>query len=133
MLAGTLWRWTGRVDGYADPFGVSISRPSINLGKANNMPQGWDSVRYQVVDTLAHTIGRHELKAGIDLQFDDQNTYFLGNKDGTFTFRTDAPFNPDDGPRIPSSTRRPSATGTTIARTRSTRPSCRTAGAPPTD
>ena len=100
VLAGTLaMDWT--VDGYADPFGVSISRPSINQGKANNMPQGWDSVRYQVVDTLAHTIGRHELKAGIDLQFDDQNTYFLGNKDGTFTFRTDAPFNPDDRSTYP--------------------------------
>lgn len=100
VLAGTLaMDWT--VDGYADPYGVSISRPSINLGKASNMPQGWDSVRYQVVDTLAHTIGRHELKAGFDLQFDDQDTYFLGNKDGTFTFRTDAPFNPDDRSTYP--------------------------------
>ena len=91
VLYGTLSTyWT--VDGYADPHGVSISRPSINLGKANNMPQGWDSVRYQFIDTLSHTIGRHDLKAGVDIQRDDQNTYFLGNKDGTFTFRTDAPF-----------------------------------------
>lgn len=60
--------WT--VDGYADPYGVSISRPSINLGKANNMPQGWDSVRYQIVDTLSYAVGRHELKAGLDFQFD---------------------------------------------------------------
>jgi len=91
VLYGTLSTyWT--VDGYADPNGVSISRPSINLGKANNMPQGWDSVRIQFIDTLSHTIGRHDLKAGVDIQLDDQNTYFLGNKDGTFTFRTDAPF-----------------------------------------
>ena len=91
VLYGTLSTyWT--VDGYADPRGVSISRPSINLGKANNMPQGWDSVRFQFIDTLSHTIGRHDLKAGVDIQLDDQNTYFLGNKDGTFTFRTDAPF-----------------------------------------
>lgn len=91
VLRGTLSTyWT--VDGYADPHGVSISRPSINQGKASNMPQGWDSVRYQIVDTLSHTAGRHDLKAGVDIQFDDQNTYFLGNKDGTFTFRTDAPF-----------------------------------------
>lgn len=100
VLVGTLWSyWT--VDRYADPFGVSISRPSINLGKANNMPQGWDSVRYQFVDTLSHVIGRHELKAGVDIQLDDQDTYFLGNKDGTFTFRTDAPFNPDDRSTYP--------------------------------
>ncbi len=91
--------WT--VDGYADPYGVSISRPSINLGKASNMPQGWDSVRYQVVDTLSYAFGRHELKAGLDFQFDDQNTYFLGNKDGTFTFRTDAPFDANDRSTYP--------------------------------
>ena len=91
--------WT--VDGYADPYGVSISRPSINLGKANNMPQGWDSVRYQIVDTLSYAFGRHELKAGLDFQFDDQNTYFLGNKDGTFTFRTDAPFDANDRSTYP--------------------------------
>ena len=65
------------------------------------MPQGWDSVRYQFVDTLSHTIGRHELKAGVDMQLDDQNTYFLGNKDGTFTFRTDAPFDPNDRSTYP--------------------------------
>lgn len=95
VLAGTLFRaWT--VDGYADPRGVSISRPSINLGKASNMPQGWDSVQYQFVDTLTRTLGRHELKAGVSVQLDDQNTYFLGNKDGTFQFRTDAPYNPAD-------------------------------------
>jgi hypothetical protein len=100
VLAGTLYTfWT--VDRYADPTGVSISRPSINLGKANNMPQGWDSVRYQFINTLSHTAGRHELKAGVDVQVDDQNTYFLGNKDGTFTFRTDAPFNPADPSTYP--------------------------------
>lgn len=100
VLAGTLSTfWT--VDRYADPSGVSISRPSINLGKASNMPQGWDSVRYQFVNTLSHTVGRHDLKAGVDIQIDDQNTYFLGNKDGTFTFRTDAPFNPDDRSTYP--------------------------------
>ena len=56
------------------------------------MPQGWKSTRTEFVDTLSHTIGRHDLKAGVDLQFDDQDTYFLGNKDGTFTFRTGLPF-----------------------------------------
>jgi Carboxypeptidase regulatory-like domain/TonB dependent receptor len=100
VMIGTLSTyWT--VDGYADPNGVSISRPSINQGKSNTMPQGWDSVRYQFIDTISHTIGRHELKAGVDIQLDDQNTYFLGNKDGTFTFRTDAPFDPNDRSTYP--------------------------------
>ena len=100
VLIGTLYTyWT--VDRYSDPFGVSISRPSINLGKASNMPQGWDSIRYQLIDTLSHTIGRHDFKTGVDIQLDDQNTYFLGNKDGTFTFRTDAPFDPNDRSTYP--------------------------------
>jgi hypothetical protein len=100
VLRGTLYTfWT--VDRYADPFGVSISRPSINLGKASNMPQGWSSVQYQLVDTLSHTIGRHDLKAGVNVQVDLQDTYFLGNKDGTFTFRTDAPFDPNDRATYP--------------------------------
>jgi hypothetical protein len=100
VLIGTLYTyWT--VDRYADPVGVTINRPSINLGKASNMPQGWDSVRYQIVNTLSHTVGRHDFKTGVDIQIDDQNTYFLGNKDGTFTFRTDAPFNPNDRSTYP--------------------------------
>ena len=36
------------------------------------MPQGWKARRYQSVDTLSHTIGRHDLKAGVDVQLDDQ-------------------------------------------------------------
>ena len=100
VLVGTLYTFY-LVDGYADPTGVSISRPSINLGKANNMPQGWSSTRYQFVDTLSHAIGRHELKAGGDIQLDDQDTYFLGNKDGTFTFRTDLPFDPNNRATYP--------------------------------
>ena len=100
LLRGSLSTyWT--VDRYSDPTGVSISRPSINLGKASNMPQGWSSVRYQVVNTLSHTIGRHDIKVGVDVQADGQDTYFLGNKDGTFTFRTDAPFDPNDRATYP--------------------------------
>lgn len=100
VLRGTLYTFWN-VDRYADPFGASISRPSINLGKASNMPQGWDSVQYQLVNTLSHAIGRHELKAGVNVQLDEQDTYFLGNKDGTFTFRTDARFDPNDRSTYP--------------------------------
>ncbi|MDP1570590.1 MAG: TonB-dependent receptor [Vicinamibacterales bacterium] len=100
LLRGSLSTfWT--VDRYSDPSGVSISRPSINLGKASNMPQGWSSVRYQAVNTLSHTFGRHDIKIGVDVQTDGQDTYFLGNKDGTFTFRTDAPFDPNDRSTYP--------------------------------
>src|SRR5262249_18352670 len=60
------------VDGYADPTGVTINRPSINLGKAANMPQGWASDRYEFSDTLSHAVGRHEFKTGGDIQLDYQ-------------------------------------------------------------
>ena len=100
ILYGTTYTfWT--VDGYADPTGVSISRPSVNLGKANNMPQGWEAARIQFVDSLSQSLGRHTLKAGIDVQLDDQDTYFLGNKDGTFTFRTDLPFDANNPATYP--------------------------------
>ena len=56
------------------------------------MPQGWNARRYRSVDTLSHTIGRHDLKAGVDVQLDDQDTYFLGTRARTFMFRTDLPF-----------------------------------------
>ncbi len=128
VMIGTLSTyWT--VDGYADPNGVSISRPSINQGKANNMPQGWDSVRYQFIDTLSHTIGRHELKAGVDIQLDDQNTY-LPRQQGRHvhvphrravrserSLDLSVPVHADDR-RL----------GTTRARTRSIRASSRTRG-----
>jgi hypothetical protein len=65
------------------------------------MPQGWDSIRYQISNTLSHTIGHHDFKAGVDIQLDHTDSYFLGNKDGTFTFRTDAPFNPADRSTYP--------------------------------
>jgi hypothetical protein len=100
VLVGKLYTFY-LVDSYADPTGVSISRPSINLGKANNMPQGWWSTRVQIVDTLSHAVGRHEFKTGVDIQLDDQDTYFLGNKDGTFTFRTDAPFDANNQATYP--------------------------------
>ena len=90
-------RWTR----FADPLGVTINRPSGNFGKASNMPQGWDSIRYQVSNTLSHTIGHHDFKTGVDIQLDHTDSYFLGNKDGTFTFRTDAPFNAADRSTYP--------------------------------
>ncbi len=95
VLYGRSKRWYS-VDGYADPSSVSISRPSINLGKASNMPQGWNTKRYQFTNSLGYSLGRHELKAGVDVQIDRTPVWFLGNKDGTFTFRTDAPYDAAD-------------------------------------
>jgi Carboxypeptidase regulatory-like domain/TonB dependent receptor len=89
------------VDRFSDPLGVTINRPSGNFGKASNMPQGWDSIRYQFSNSLSHSVGRHDFKTGVDIQLDQTDSFFLGNKDGTFTFRTDAPFNPNDRSTYP--------------------------------
>jgi len=97
---GRVHRWYS-VDGYADPNGVSISRPSGNFGKANNMPQGWDAVRYQFIDNLSYTLGAHDFKAGVDVQIDRTDVWFLGNKDGTFAFRADRPFDANDPTTYP--------------------------------
>jgi hypothetical protein len=83
-------------DGYSAADAPAIVRPSANLGKAANQPQG-DRERYiQLFDNFSYTRGTHNLKAGASLFTVSVRTYFLANKDGTFTFATDAPFNPSD-------------------------------------
>jgi outer membrane receptor protein involved in Fe transport len=70
-----------------------INRPSGRLGKAQNMPQGRDEDRYQLVNNYTYTVGTHDLKAGIDVSFIRANSFFPRNRDGNFQFNTDAPFN----------------------------------------
>jgi hypothetical protein len=78
-----------------------IDRPSGRLGKAQNLPQGRDENRYQVVNNYSITVGSHDLKGGGDLSFIRANSFFPRNRDGNFQFRTDAPFNPDDPSTYP--------------------------------
>jgi len=83
----------------------TIIRPSINLGKANNLPQGRTEKRFQFVDTLSFNVlgagGDHYFKAGADLSFVQLPFFFDNNLDGTFTFATDAPFNAADRSTYP--------------------------------
>jgi hypothetical protein len=73
-----------------------INRPSGRLGKAQNMPQGRDENRYQLVNNYTHTLGTHDLKAGFDLSFIRADSFFPRNRDGNFTFNTDLPFDPNN-------------------------------------
>ena len=82
--------------GYSVDGMPQINRPSGNFGKAQNMPQGRDENRYQVVDNFTYTRGAHDLKFGADISFIRADSFFPRNRDGNFTFSTDAPFNPAD-------------------------------------
>ncbi len=82
-----------------------ITRPSIGLGKANNMPQGRDEDRLQFVNVFSFNLpgkaGDHNFKAGVDVSFIDQPFFFHSNLDGTFTFATDRPFDAADRSTYP--------------------------------
>jgi len=78
-----------------------INRPSGRLGKAQNMPQGRDENRYQLVNNYTYTINAHDLKAGFDISLIRAESFFPRNRDGNFQFRTDAPFNPNDPSTYP--------------------------------
>ena len=82
--------------GYSVDGMPQINRPSGNFGKAQNMPQGRDENRYQIVDNVSYTRGGHDLKFGADISLIRANSFFPRNRDGNFTFATDAPFNPAD-------------------------------------
>jgi hypothetical protein len=73
-----------------------INRPSIRLGKAYNMPQGRDENRWQVINNFSYSWPANDLKAGVDVSIIRAPSFFPRNRDGTFAFATDAPFNPND-------------------------------------
>jgi Carboxypeptidase regulatory-like domain/TonB dependent receptor-like, beta-barrel len=87
--------WTN-TEGWSTDGMPEINRPSIRLGKAYNQPQGRNENRTQIINNLTYTLSTHEFKAGIDVSIIRAPTYFPRNRDGTFTFTTDRPFDPND-------------------------------------
>lgn len=93
---------------FSDTIGYSvdgmpqINRPSGNFGKAQNMPQGRDENRFQIVDNISYTRGSHDFKFGADVSLIRAKSFFPRNRDGNFTFATDAPFNPADPSTYPT-------------------------------
>jgi hypothetical protein len=73
-----------------------INRPSGRFGKAQNMPQGRDENRYQFVNNFSYSRAAHDMKVGADVSLIRGYSFFPRNRDGNFTFTTDAPFNPND-------------------------------------
>jgi hypothetical protein len=82
------------------------NRPSIRLGKSFNLPQKRTEDRWQLADTFTRSMsnraGQHMVKAGVDVSFVRDANFFPLNFAGTFTFKTDQPFNPDDPTTYPT-------------------------------
>ena len=68
----------------------------LYVGKAQNLPQGRDENRYQLVNMFTYSLGTHAFKAGADISLIRADSFFPRNVDGNFQFRTDAPFDPND-------------------------------------
>jgi Carboxypeptidase regulatory-like domain/TonB dependent receptor len=79
-----------------------INRPTIKTGKAYNYPQGRDENRWQFINNFSYSWPANDFKAGIDLSIIRAPSFFPRNRDGTFTFGTDAPFNPNDAATFPT-------------------------------
>jgi len=89
-------------NGYSVDGMPQINRPSGNFGKAQNMPQGRDENRYQVIDNFTYTRNTHDFKFGADVSLIRASSFFPRNRDGNFTFATDAPFNAADPATYPT-------------------------------
>jgi hypothetical protein len=75
---------------------AEIIRPSTRAVKAYNQPQGRDENRWQFINNFTYTLSSHDLKAGLDVSFIRAPTYFPRYADGSFTFTTDLPFDPNN-------------------------------------
>jgi hypothetical protein len=87
--------WTD-TEGWSTAGMPEINRPSGRFGKAYNQPQGRNENRAQLINNFSYTVGTHELKTGVDVSVIRAPTFFPRNADGTFTFTTDRPFDPND-------------------------------------
>lgn len=87
--------WTN-TDGWSTAGMPEIFRPSVRLGKAYNQPQGRNENRWQFINNLTYSVGTHSIKGGVDVSVIRAPTFFPRNNDGTFTFDTDRPFDPND-------------------------------------
>jgi hypothetical protein len=93
---------------YADnlpymPLGTpTVNRPSGNFGKASNMPQGRTEDHWQFIENFSYSRGSHDFKTGVDINVVRVAAYFYNNIHGTFTFRTDLPFNANDPATYPA-------------------------------
>lgn len=79
-----------------------VNRPTLRTGKAYNMPQGRDENRWQILNNFSYSWPSHDFKAGVDVSLIRAPSFFPRYRDGSFTFSTDRPFNPDDPTTYPT-------------------------------
>src|SRR6185295_9904215 len=82
------------------------NRPSILLGKSNNLPQRRTEDRWQFADTVSRSLSdrtvQHLVKAGFDVSVIRDANFFPLNFAGVFKFETDRPFSADDASTYPT-------------------------------
>ena len=64
----------------------------LTIGRNNFSPRETTIKRWQIADTATFVQGKHKLKGGFDLQFDDILNRFPGFFSGSYTFRSIASF-----------------------------------------
>jgi hypothetical protein len=71
---------------------TQVIRPSFTSGRSPNLPQGFPRRRYTVNDTFFWSPGRHALKFGVRMAYEDlsYNADYYGA--GVWQFNTDRPF-----------------------------------------
>ena len=67
------------------------------LGPDNSLPQNLRENGFQWSDKLSQTLGRHNLKYGVDIEYYRRFVTFFNNFNGTYTFAPGAPFPFDPG------------------------------------
>jgi hypothetical protein len=95
-----------------------IQRPDIKLGTNSAVPNGYAGLRWQGSDTLTYVPpqlfgGEHLFKIGVDANLLGIDLTGLPNREGTFNFDTDAPFDADSAVTYPYRYSR--ATGSTFS------------------
>ncbi len=58
----------------------------LGFGPADNFPQGRIVNTYQLQDNFDYTVGRHQLKAGVNFTYQRSPNIFLPNFNGSYTF-----------------------------------------------
>jgi hypothetical protein len=86
-------------------FDSGINRPSVQTGQRNISPQHFPKTKTTIFDTLYVNTPRHDLKIGGSFALSSTGFEAHFDENGTWTFATDAPFNPGDPRTFPFSLR----------------------------
>jgi hypothetical protein len=71
---------------------TQIIRPSFTSGRSPNLPQGFPRQRYTVNDTFFWSPGRHAMKFGVRMSYEDLDYLADYYGAGVWQFNTDRPF-----------------------------------------